>query len=262
MFIKLIRAVQSFLKPFKKILVLLFEIECKISKYWVASAHKRLHLAEWYIPPVPEFFDHHIDLFYQWLHSRSAFWIERGIFNALALKRGGNVLELCCGDGFYTRNVYSKLVRNIIAVDYNKDAINKAKTKNSADNIIYKLADIRSDMPDGKYDNIIWDAAMEHFNEQEIHKILQDIKNRLTDGGILSGYTIKEREDHKKSLEHHEREFKSKKDLLSFFKPYFKNIIVFETIYPERHNFYFWCSDGVIPFIDGWDLMEKIEQKH
>jgi hypothetical protein len=94
-------------------------------------------------------------------------------------------------------------------------------------------------MPEGKLENIIWDAAIEHFTPDEIAKVLGGIKSRLTDDGILSGYTIVERADGKKSLSHHEYEFKSKEDLLRFLSLHLKNVTVFETEYPGRHNLYF-----------------------
>ena len=73
-----------------------------------------------------------------------------------------------------------------------------------------------------------------------------------TSGGVLSGYTIVENVSGIKMLTHHEYEFKSKEDLLRFFVPHFKNVTVFETIYPSRHNLYFWASDGVLPCGCGW----------
>ena len=69
--------------------------------------------------------------------------------------------------------------------------------------------------------------------------------------GILSGYTIVQIEPGK-SLSHHEYEFKDKEDLKRFLEPYFKNITVFETIYPDRHNLYFWASDSILPFSLNW----------
>jgi hypothetical protein len=107
-------------------------------------------------------------------------------------------------------------------------------------------------MPEGQFENIIWDAAIEHFTEDEIEALMKNIKFRLSDGGILSGYTIVERPGGK-SLQQHEYEFKNKNDLLRFFEPYFKNVIVFETIFPGRHNLYFYASDGVLPFSNKWD---------
>jgi len=238
----------------KPILEKLSQLECSISFWWVSNAHRRLFLIQWFIPPTPEHFDHRIDLYYQWLASRNPLWVERGVFNSLAL-RGGEVLELCCGDGFYTRNFYSVRAKKIIACDFDKKAIMTAIRENSAENIEYILCDIRYDMPTGKFDNIIMDAALEHFTKDEMKNILENIKMRLSDCGIFSGYTIVEKQSGQKSLEHHEYEFKSKEDLLEVLKPYFNNIIVFETIYPERHNLYFWASDGLIPFKEGWENM-------
>ena len=114
------------------------------------------------------------------------------------------------------------------------------------------LADIRTDMSQGKFENIVWDAAIEHFTEEEIGKILKDIKDRLTEDGILSGYTIVEKQDGTKSLDEHEYEFKNKEDLMRFFTPHFNNVTVFETLYPSRHNLYFWASSGHLPFSREW----------
>jgi cyclopropane fatty-acyl-phospholipid synthase-like methyltransferase len=110
-------------------------------------------------------------------------------------------------------------------------------------------------MPIGLFDNVIWDAAIEHFTEIEINEIMKNIKSRLKSNGILTGYTILEQSNGEKSLSHHEREFKSKDDLKSFFEPHFKNIKVFETIYPSRHNLYFYASDGILPFDKDWEFI-------
>jgi 2-polyprenyl-3-methyl-5-hydroxy-6-metoxy-1,4-benzoquinol methylase len=247
-FIKSILKRMFFAKP---IFEMLAQLECRIAAAWASSAHKRLMAIQWCIPPQPEHFDHAIDLYYQWLSTRNSLWLERGIFGSLALK-GGEVLELSCGDGFNAKNFYSLRSRHVVACDFCPKAIYTAKTKNSAPNIDFELSDIRTDMPKGKYDNIVWDAAIEHFTEIEIAKILTDIKERLMENGVLSGYTIVENIDGSKSLHTHEYEFKSKEDLLRFFKPHFKNVTVFETRYPGRHNLYFWASDGQLPFSDGW----------
>jgi cyclopropane fatty-acyl-phospholipid synthase-like methyltransferase len=170
----------------------------------------------------------------------------------LALEPGCNVLELCCGDGFNAHYFYSIRAGSILSVDFDPKAVNYANKHFSAPNVSYALADIRTQMPEGTFDNIVWDAAIEHFTETEIASVMADIKKRLRPDGILSGFTIVERTDGKKMLVHHEYEFKSKEDLARFFLPHFKNVKVFETIYPDRHNLYFWASDGIVPFMDGW----------
>lgn len=245
---KVLRATLSFVKP---VLEGVLQIECWISRHWVSNAHKRLMAVQWQCPPNPEHFDHHIDLYYFWLSTRNSLWVERGVFGSLALQ-GGEVLELSCGDGFNARNFYSLRSKHVIACDFDIKAIETARSKNSAPNVDFVLADIRTAMPAGEFENIVWDAAIEHFTTEEIEKILKGIKSRLTVNGIVSGYTIVERTDGTKSLPQHEYEFKNKEDLLRFFTPHFKNVTVFETIYTVRHNLYFWASDGRLPFRNDW----------
>lgn len=219
------------------------------ASYWHSIQMKY----EWGTPPQPEWFDHYCDQFYQFRISQNPLWVERGTFGLLAIKQGADVLELCCGDGFNAYHFYSIRANKIISVDFDKDAIPHAKKYNQAKNIEFKLCDIRIEMPEGIFDNVIWDAAIEHFTEEEIDKIMGSIKIRLKPDGVLTGYTIVELPTGIKSLSHHEREFMSKEDLKSFFEPHFKNIKVFETIYPVRHNLYFYASDGVLPFDKEWE---------
>jgi cyclopropane fatty-acyl-phospholipid synthase-like methyltransferase len=204
-------------------------------------------------PPQPEFFEHKIDLYWQWGATRNSHWVERGVYSTLAIKEGASVLELCCGSGFNTYFFYSKKARNIVAVDFDPVAIRCAKGSFTAPNLSYRVADIRSEMPSGDFDNIVWDGAIEHFTQDEIATLMKEIKQRLAARtGTLSGQTIVERDDGTKQLQHHEYEFKSKEDLARFLRPHFKNVTVFETIYPDRHNLYFWASDGIIPFMEDW----------
>ena len=113
-------------------------------------------------------------------------------------------------------------------------------------------ADICSDMPAGQFDNIVCDSALEHFTRAEIATLLADVRTRLHREGVFSGHTIMARPDGIKSLPHLEYEFKGKEDLLAVLTPYFRHVTVFETIYPTRHNLYFWASDGRVPFRHDW----------
>jgi len=228
----------------------------KRASFWHFFQHKY----EWSFPPQPEWYDHYCDQFYQFNTFQNPLWVERGTFGLLAIKQGAHVLELCCGDGFNAYHFYSNRAKQIISVDFDKNAIPHAKKYNKAKNIEFRLCDIRNEMPEGIFDNIIWDAAIEHFTEDEIGELMRNIKERLKPGGVLTGYTIVELPSGELSLSHHEREFRSKEDLRSFFDPHFKNVKVFETIYPSRHNLYFFASDGVLPFDKDWDHMTIKEE--
>lgn len=104
----------------------------------------------------------------------------------------------------------------------------------SAENIEYLLGDIRIDIPDGPFDNIMWDAAIQHFTEEEIQSLMARIKKVLSPGGVLSGYTIIEGHTGEKHLHQHEYEFHNKEDLGRFLTPFFKNVLVMHNVYKER----------------------------
>lgn len=223
-------------------------LECHLARIWVSAAHKRMFDVQWGIQPSPEWFNHYFDLYYQWPHSNSYFWLERGVFSGLAIQKGGHLLELACGDGFNTKHFYSNKPKSVFACDFDEEALEHAKRYNNAPNISYSLHDIRTSMPHGKFDNIIWDAAIEHFTQDEIEAIMLNIKGKLNQHGILSGHTIVENPSGSKSLHQHEYEFKDMDDLKRFLTPYFKNVTVFQTLHPNRQNLYFWASDFSIPF--------------
>lgn len=234
-----------------------YTFEAYVSRKFAFHAHKKLQMAEWCIDN-PEYFNHDCDLYYQWGAFNRAYWVERGVYNILALQIFSNpiLIELCCGEGFNTKYFYSKNATDIYACDFCLKAIVSAKRKYQMENIKFDVADIRDGIPEKVNDkyptNVIWDAAIEHFTPEEIDNIMKRIHYILKpENGILSGHTIVENSNGL-SLRQHEYEFKNMDDLKRFFSPYFKNVTVFETIYDNRHNLYFWASDGEIPFSDNW----------
>lgn len=224
-----------------------------MTRAWAGTAHRGLFHVLWSLPPQTEYQDHFTDMCFLWDEQRQPFFVERGLHTAIALPEDANVLELCCGDGFYTRLFYSRRARHITALDYDADVIAYARRYNGTDNIEYQTADIRQGLPEGPFDMVIWNGAIEHFTPAEIETIMGALKARLRPGGILTGWTIAEIADVGKQLSHHEYEFKSKEDLARFFTPHFSNVKVWEDIWPPRHNLYFWASDGTLPFDAKWE---------
>ena len=227
------------------------ELLCAHSRSFAENCHRLKFFFDWAVPPIPEWMDHFVDQYVQFREGKTL-WTERGVYNVAGLKPGGNYLELCSGDGFNTFHYYRPFARSITAVDFDETALRHAREYNDAENIEFRKADIRTEFPVGQYDNILWDAAIEHFTEDEIASIMGNIKASLKPGGTLSGYTLVEPEDGGKHLHHHEREFHSKEDLAEFLTPYFKEVRVFETIHPERHNLYFYAGESTLPFDDDW----------
>lgn len=211
-----------------------------------AFTHFAQFAVQWGFKPRPEWFDHYLDQHWQFSATNNGLWVERGVFSRMVIKPNAKMLEICCGDGFNTRHFYSSKAASIVALDFDRDAIPHARRYNAAPNVTYVQKDIREGLPDGPFDNVVWDAAIEHFTEAEIDRLMREIVQRLGPDGVLSGYTLTEAADGKKSNDLHEYEFKDKEDLRRFFTPHFKFVKVWETIYPTRHNLYFAASQSPI----------------
>jgi hypothetical protein len=81
------------------------------------------------------------------------------------------------------------------------------------------------------------------------------MKRRLGRDGVLRGYTILAG----KSLSHHEYEYKSKEELARILKQHFARVLVSENVsndqFEQRHNLYFYASDGHLLFNPAWPNM-------
>src|ERR1035437_9356613 len=128
----------------------------------LAFTHYAQYVVEWGVKPVPDWFDHYLDLHYLWHKTRTPLCWERGIFGLLAIRDGAKMLELCCGDGFNAYYFYSIRAGQITAVDYDRGAIGSAQQRYIVPNLSYSVADIRTQMPEGEFDNIVWDASLEY----------------------------------------------------------------------------------------------------
>ena len=163
------------LRPF---LIFLSRIETWFSKKWVQAAYHRMFMLHWQFSygKHPEHFDHEMDLYYQFPVKAEVGWMERGILNRMALMNAkeSKVLELCCGDGFNARHFYAPQCKELLGVDFDEKLLSIARKRNSAPNIHYLRMDIKKEMPvtEGGFHNIICDAALAYFSEEEINDIV------------------------------------------------------------------------------------------
>jgi len=136
-------------------------------------SHYAQYVLQWGVRPVSGWFDHYLDLHYLWRKTRTPLSCERGILGLLAIRQGADVLELCCGDGFNTFHFYSIRAGKILAMDLDRDAIASARKNFAVDNIEFFAGDIRRDMPNQQFDNVVWDASLEYFTADEIDKLIE-----------------------------------------------------------------------------------------
>mgnify|MGYP001150300401 CR=1 FL=1 len=231
----------------RPLLMFFSKIETYLSRKWVQSAYHRMFMLQWQFSFGQElgYFDHTMDLFYQFPVRSEAGWLERGVLNRIALMSHENpiAMELCCGDGFNAMHFYSPCCKSLLCVDNDNSVLKIARKKNCASNIEYLLRDIMKEMPsrEGGFHNIICDAALAYFNEKEIVEIIKKVKKRLKKEGIFSGMV---------GVEYHEGGyvFEGVEDLKRLLKPYFKNVWVYETVSTIKHSLYFEASDEELPF--------------
>ena len=130
----------------------------------------------WTAAKKPEWFDHRADL-YRFSELRRPYWAERGVYARDLMDAGCRVLDLCCGDGFFSFHFYSEVAAHIDACDRDPTALVHAKTWHSHPRIAYTRCDVvRDSLPGSQYDIVVWDAAIEHFALVDIHAVLEKVE--------------------------------------------------------------------------------------
>ena len=192
----------------------------------------------------PSWFDHRIDLYYHWPHN--LFWLERGFRARSHMFEGCVVLDLCCGDGFYSRYFYSTIAAHVDAIDKDESAIAHAKGLYAHPKINYQVLDVtKEDFPRAHYDVIAWFGSIEHFSEEEYETLIRQVKVAMGTTGVLVGSTIIVPEDSLgKANWEHQNEFTSIAQLEQFLSRDFSDVQIDLTIYPvlgigERRSAHF-----------------------
>ncbi len=215
-----------------------------------AFTHHFQYRVEGFLRPSAEWFDHEMDVHWQWVAKQRSTFLERGVLNTLAMAPGAEILELCCGDGFNTHRFYAGRGKRVLAVDYNAGALRHARRYHSRDNVEYRQCDLRVGLPQGPFDNVVWDSAIHHFSAAEATDILRAAQAQLRPGGVLSGYTVIE--PHAEYAYARTR-FSSPEELAELLGGVFAHVAVVETPDALRRNLYFFASEEseALPFAPG-----------
>jgi SAM-dependent methyltransferase len=124
----------------------------------------------------PQFFKHAINLA-QWPFdpARWAF-TARGVYARESMRRGSKVLDLCCGDGAYSRLFFADIAGQVDAVDLDEYALDYARRYHSAPVVRFHRLDIvNQPLPDRDYDVVVWNAAICYFSEPDIRVVIGKI---------------------------------------------------------------------------------------
>ena len=121
----------------------------------------------------------------------------RAFYTAEVIRPGDVVLDIGCGDGFFTKHFFASQCAHVDAIDIDPAAIRNALRDNNDANISYRLADAVTDsFPRPAYDVIVWNGAIGHFTVADAGVVLEKIRAALSPQGIFVGSESLGREGH------------------------------------------------------------------
>lgn len=176
---------------------------------WWADADRDLHFS-----PTTETFN----VFANASQTLNVQSFNRAFFVSQVVEPGDTVLDIGCGEGFFTKRFYSYNASRVDAIDIEPGAIQRALQRNADPKVRFFQGDaVTAELP-GRYDVIVWDGAIGHFSHDVTDAMLTSIKQRLSPGGIFCG---------SESLGHvggdHLQFWDSLDDLARLFKSYFEH---------------------------------------
>lgn len=173
-------------------------------------------------------------------------YFARGFYAAEIIRPGDNVLDIGCGDGFFSKRFYAASGGVVDALDFDGEAVRAARAKNNDANVSYCQCDaIGSPLPRDQYDVVVWDGAIGHFPPNSVDRMLRKIAMCLSEQGVFIGSESLGRKDHA-----HLTFFDTKEDLAQLLSQHFKIVIVKVLEYPlnggaHRREECFWrCSQS------------------
>lgn len=88
--------------------------------------------------------------------------------------KNDTVLDIGCGNGSLVKDV-AMCAKSVVGIDFDSKVIEKAKRKNSAPNVEYKVGDATKDLSNEHFDIIIMSNVLEHIDDRVA--FLKSIKN-------------------------------------------------------------------------------------
>ncbi len=106
-----------------------------------------------------------------------------GILRMLNLQKGQALLDIACGEGFFTRE-FNRLGADVLGIDAGAELIELAKKKSSPD-VLYRVADAKhlKFLNDGVFDVVTIILALQNIDE--VVPVLKEAKRVLRKGGKL-----------------------------------------------------------------------------
>jgi len=164
----------------------------KMAVGWLLKIYQSKFRLDWeYANIQPHFYNHRMGMCQFVLGDKvnGPFAYYRGFYATQIIKENDRLLDIGCGDGFFTKRFFSANCLHVDGIDIEPSAIQCAVRENAAANVKYHLLDaVEMDFPAPKYDVIVWGGAIGHFSPETLDKVLSKIADSLTVDGVFVGY--------------------------------------------------------------------------
>lgn len=197
---------------------------------------------------VPHFYDFRGGVFALAFDSSppSSHTLDRAADARDVMAAGDLVLDIGCGDGFFTRRFYCERAGRIDAIDVEQSAIDHARCFHSDPKINYVAMDaVARAFPSPKYDVVVWNGALGHFSQADTAVVLGKVRAALPEAGIFVGSESLGVEGHD-----HLQYLSDETAVQALFRPYFQHVatrVVAYTIGVQqsflRREIFWRCSD-------------------
>jgi SAM-dependent methyltransferase len=214
---------------------------------WLLRIYQSKFRLDWMLSKTPpHFYNHRIGMSQLAFGQKvfGPFTYYRVFFASQVIQDGDRLLDIGCGDGFFTKRFFSTKCSHVDGIDVEPAAIQCALKDNNAENIKYHLLDaVKKDFPEREYNVIVWDGAIGHFPPSTLETMLQKIMGALSQNGNFVGSESLGDEGGD-----HLTRFNSFDDFGKSFSKYFKYVEVCSKDYKltdefTRHEAYWRCAN-------------------
>ena len=183
----------------------------------------------------PQFYKHSVNLARWPFDPKLWAFTARGVYAREAMRHGCKVLDLCCGDGAYSRLFFADVAGQVDAVDIDAYAIDYARRYHAAPGVRFQRLDIVSQpLPDHDYDVVVWNAAICYFNEPDIRTVLAKVIAASRPDMKLIGMLPRAH-----GWIDHKIEFASAAEVDAYLRKFFSDVTVREIEEGKSVTFYF-----------------------
>ena len=217
-----------------------------------AGSHHLQYKVEGFLRPSAEWFDHEIDVYWQWAARQRSMFLERGVLNTLAIRPGPRYWRSAAATASTPSSTPSAAHTCSPSTTVAKRSPTWCRFHARA-NIEYRACDILQSIPEGPFDNVIWDSAMHHFTLSEVAVILASDIARWRPAASSPGCTVIEPGE---DYAYARLQFQGPEPLADVLAGEFAHVSVLETPDAMRRTLYFFASDvaSALPFAEGHPL--------